>query len=381
MRLRIATLNTWALPAPLSVRPQARMRELAARLRALDVDAVALQELWTRQSRRAVREACAPAGFVHTWSTHAELGGSGLFVLSRLPIGASRFQDFAVRGYAERVDHGDYYGGKGFARVEIVHPQGSLSLVSTHLHARYAQDMEHAYVPQRVAQIVQLASELWALDSPTLVVGDFNFTEQDPEHRVLTGLTGLRDVAVELDRRQPTALRSNPYRGGSRKDRRIDYVFARDGRGAWVMPRAIERSFDEVFLLDGAPASVSDHAGLIAEVEVLPGPARDSVAPSASALALAREWLARGRADAARRREGARAAAGIGIVCAGAIALGERSLPALSRRRLLRRGLHGVALLALAPSLGLSLLSEVVAPDELRAFEALSERLASAPRA
>jgi endonuclease/exonuclease/phosphatase family metal-dependent hydrolase len=375
MRLRIATLNAWGLPAPLSQLPQQRMAALANRLCALDVDVVALQELWTRPARRIVREACAPAGFVHTWSTHAEVGGSGLFVLSRLPLGATRFESFAVRGYAERIDHGDFYGGKGFASVEIQHPDGRLHLVTTHLHARYQRDVEHAYVPQRIAQIVQLAEALRAIDAPTLLVGDLNFVEESPEHQVLTGLTGLRDVAIELDRRQPTALRDNPFRGQG-KDRRIDYVFARDGRSGQALPQRLERVLDDVFLLQGTRASVSDHAGLLAEIDVLPGPCRDGAPPSPAAVQLAGEWLARGRDDAARRRTDARAFAGVGLACAGLLAVGQGRLPALSRRRFLRSALQASALFAVPPCVGLSLLSEVVAPDQIRAFEQLSLRLA-----
>jgi endonuclease/exonuclease/phosphatase family metal-dependent hydrolase len=375
MRLRIATLNAWGLPAPLSILPQQRMEALGERLCALDVDVVALQELWTRPARRIVREACAPAGYVHTWSTHADVGGSGLFVLSRLPLRARRFESFAVRGYAERIDHGDFYGGKGFAHVEIAHPDGTLHLVTTHLHARYQRDVEHAYVPQRIAQIVQLADALREIDAPILLVGDLNFAESSAEHRVLTGLTGLRDAAVELDRRQPTALRDNPFRGRG-KDRRIDYVFARDGRAARTLPRQLERVLDDVFLLQGTRASVSDHAGLLAEIEILPGPGRDDVTPRPEAVALAGEWLARGRDDAARRRVHARAAAGVGVACAGAMALGQGRMPVLSRRRFLRGALQASALLAVPPCVGLSLLSEVVAPDQIRAFEQLSLRLA-----
>jgi endonuclease/exonuclease/phosphatase family metal-dependent hydrolase len=375
MRLRIATLNAWALPAPLSVRPEERMAALAARLCALDVDVVALQEMWTRPARREVREACASAGFVHTWSTHAELGGSGLFVMSRLPLAAARFEGFAVRGYPERVDHGDYYGGKGFVRIEIRHPEGAVGLVSTHLHARYDGDIEHAYVPQRIAQIVQLSCALQSGELPTLLVGDLNFTEQNVEHQVLTGLTGLRDLAVELDHRQATALRTNPYRAPSRADRRIDYVFARDGAHARVAPRALERVLDDVFRLHGSPASVSDHAGLLAEVEIAPGPGRAPAPPDPAAVAAAREWLSRGRADAARRRQDARAVAGAGLACAGAFALGRGRVPALSRRRFVRGGLYAAALLALPPWVGLSLFSEIDAPDQIRAFELLSQRL------
>lgn len=375
MQLRILTLNAWALPAPLSRLPEARMTEVGLRLRDLDVDVAAFQEVWTRGSRRALRAACAQAGLVHAWSSHATIGGSGLFVLSRLPIASAHFERFGVRGHPERIDHGDYYGGKGFLQLSLAHAEGPVSLCTTHLHARYAADVEHAYVPQRIAQVVQLASALWSAEQPVLALGDFNFSESDVEHRVLCGLAGLRDVAIELDRRQPTALRHNPYRGARKPDRRIDYVFARDGVHARVEPVRLERVLDEVFVLDGRAAAVSDHAGLLAEVRIAPGgtgylPPRD-----ASAIALARHWLAVGRAEAARRRDDARTFAGLGLVCAGGVALGRRRVATLSRRRLLRGGLGALALLAVPPSVGLSLLSEVAAPEEIRAFDALRARL------
>jgi hypothetical protein len=47
----------------------------------------------------------------------------------------------------------------------------------------------------------------------------------------------------------------------------------------------------------------------------------------------------------------------------------------VSRRRLLRAGLEGAGILALAPCIGLSVLSEVFAPDELRAFDQLAALL------
>lgn len=377
MQLRILTLNTWGLPAPLSRLPESRMAEIGQRVCELDLDVAAFQEVWTRGSRRALRAACAPAGLVHAWTNHTAFGGSGLLVLSRLPIRAAHFERFSVRGNPERVDHGDYYGGKGFLRISLAHPEGPLSLVTTHLHARYAGDVEHAYVPQRIAQIVQLASALWSAEEPTLAVGDFNFSESDVEHRVLCGLAGLRDVAAELDQRQATALRGNPYRGARKSDRRIDYVFARDGIHARVAPRRVVRVLDEVFTLEGRAASVSDHAGLLAEIEIVPGGTGYLAPRSPAAIHEARLWLRRGRAAAAERREGARTYAGLGLVCAGGVALGRQRLTPLSRRRLLRGGLGALALLALPPSVGFSLVAEVVAPEEIRAFDALVARLES----
>jgi sphingomyelin phosphodiesterase 2 len=171
--VRLATLNVWGLPWPFAREGAERMHAIGAALPALELDLAVFQEVWTEDARQSLREAGARAGLAHVWQNGPALGGSGLLVLSRLPISSAHFERFSVRGYPERVDHGDYYGGKGFLRISLEHPSGPISLVTTHLHARYASDVEHAYVPQRIAQIVQLASAIWSSEEPTLAVGDF----------------------------------------------------------------------------------------------------------------------------------------------------------------------------------------------------------------
>ena len=52
-----------------------------------------------------------------------------------------------------------------------------------------------------------------------------------------------------------------------------------------------------------------------------------------------------------------------------------QSYSELTRRRLLKGTLQGLALLAVPSSLGFSLFSEVLEPDEIRAYDALSRRL------
>ena len=51
----------------------------------------------------------------------------------------------------------------------------------------------------------------------------------------------------------------------------------------------------------------------------------------------------------------------------------------VSRRRLLRTALQAGALLALTPGLGFSIVSEVLTPEELRAFDLIADRLADLP--
>jgi endonuclease/exonuclease/phosphatase family metal-dependent hydrolase len=375
MRIRVATLNVWALPGPFGHQVRQRMRAIGAKLSTLGLDAVALQEVWTAEARGILLRAGREAGLVHAWHNDTALGGSGLMILSRLPIEAVRFERFLLPGRPQRIDHPDYYGGKGFARVRLATTAGTVTLVDTHLHARYGSDVAHEYVAYRIGEIVQIATRMAVAREPLIAAGDFNFRKGDPEYRVLTGLARLRDVAAELGHPEPTVFRGNPFRTGHRKpDRRVDFLFVRDGRQLGVHAHETRRIFDEVFELGGRPASYSDHAGVLAELEI----ARTSPASPPTfdpeAASLASRLLADGRSLAERRRRGDRAVAGAGFGMALLAAAGVRSR-SVTRRRLLRRGLEGAGILALTPTVGLSILSELFVPDELRAFDKLAALL------
>jgi len=374
MRIRVATLNVWALPGPLAPNVGARMQAIGQRLASLDLDAIAFQEVWTEGARNRLVAAGRAAGLPGAWHHPAGFGG-GLLVLTRLPIRSARFDPFSLRGNPIRPDHPDYYGGKGWATLELATRAGPLMFVDTHLHARYTRDVPHAYRAHRVGQIAELALASRELQHPVVMLGDFNFGDDNPEHAILTGLTGLSDVAAELDTPSATVLRENPYRAYSRKpDRRVDYVFARDGGGTAVVPLRTRRVFDERLDLDGAPASCSNHAGVFAELELVPGAGRALAGPSPSAVSLASQFLSEGRHQAKQRRRGDRAWAGAGLGAAALASLGMRA-PRVSRRRLLRTALQAGALLALTPGVGFSIVSEVLAPEELRAFDQLAARL------
>lgn len=375
MQVRVATLNVWALPEPFGHQVRPRMRAIGARLSSLDLDAIAFQEVWTGEARGILLRAGRKAGLPHAWYNDTALGGSGLLVLSRLPIEAVHFERFVLPGRPQRVDHPDYYGGKGFARVRLATAAGPVTFVDTHLHARYGGDVAHEYLAYRIGEVVQMALRLAVVREPLIAAGDFNFREGDPEYRVLQGLTRLRDVAAEFGRPEPTVFRGNPFRAGGRKtDRRIDFLFIRDGGQLGVRARETRRVFDEVFELGGKPASYSDHAGVLAEIEIGGSSPAKAKAFDPEAAGLASRLLAEGRRLAEGQRRGDRTVAGIGLGAALLAAAGVRHRR-VSRRRLLRAGLEGASILALAPCIGLSVLSEVFAPDELRAFDQLAALL------
>jgi sphingomyelin phosphodiesterase 2 len=376
--MRLATLNVWGLPWPISREGSARMDAIGARLPALELDWMVFQEVWTDGTRRRLIGAGRRAGLTHAWHRGAALGGSGLLVLARQPFQAAHFEAYTVRGFPQRVWHGDYHGGKGFCALRFDTPHGAVTLIDTHLHAQYGDDAYNDEYPHRVAQIVQLSAAIRATSTPVVAAGDFNMSEGRNEYAIFTGLTRMRDAAAELDRRQPTTLGRNPYRQERLPDddERIDYVFTRDGEGARVRVRRIERIFDETPA--GAAAAYSDHAGLLAEIELARDPDSRPGEPEAAAAELAARELAAGRAAALARRSDQRllAAGGLG---AAALALAGRRRPRLSRRRLLRTGLGAGALMAFPFGLSNAALAEIAIPDEVRAYQAVEEQLAALP--
>jgi endonuclease/exonuclease/phosphatase family metal-dependent hydrolase len=377
VQLRVATLNAWGLPEPIARHVPQRMRAIGARLAELGADVVALQEIWLDDSRDTLVAAGRAAGLEHSWSLDAMLGGSGLLVLSRLPIREASFEPFSIRALPEGLRHIDFLGGKGFAYLRLDAGGIPLGFVNTHLQARYRRDVEHQYRAHRTGQVVQLALRARGWEEPCIAVGDFNFEEGDPEYRVLTGLTGWRDAAAALDRREPTVLRRNPYRSERGTNARKDLILTGAGASQTLAPRAVRRIFDSDLDFDGEAGGYSNHYGVLADLELVPRSAGSGRRPELDreAVALAAGLLEEGRRAAERRRLDNRAWAGMGLGGAALAAVGVRRLR-VSRRRLLRLSLTSAAFAGLAPGAALSILSEVYVPDEIRAFDELAARLA-----
>jgi endonuclease/exonuclease/phosphatase family metal-dependent hydrolase len=369
MRLRAATLNTWGLPEPFALDTQARAKSIGRQLAALDLDIIAFQEVWTSDARKALVKAGREAGLVH-YQNRASIGNSGLLTLSRFPIESPHFEHFALRGTAGGIRNGEYLSGKGFARLRIQTDDGPLTIINTHLHARYPQRVEHEYQGHRIGQIIQIAASNRDCNEPLIVLGDFNFIETHPEYAILKGLMGMSDAAAELDARQPTVYAENPYRlGRTSPNKRIDFAFYRGGEGFGMRPVAVSRVFDDFFTIGLRPAAHSNHAGVLTEFETDAAQSALAATPDLSALELARRLLREGIAEAEQRRVGDRtwAGAGAGIGCAAIAALATRN-PVVSRRAILRNSLKLTAVASLTPAAAWSALSEIFLPEEIQAF-------------
>jgi len=365
--LRVGSLNCWTVPW-VARDVERRMAAVGARLPELDVDVMAFQEVWTAESREILVAAGRAAGLDHVWHNPGTVGGSGLLVLSRRPLLGARFERYLLRGLPQRLQHADYWGGKGFARVRLSTSAGPVTLLNTHLHAQYGPDHADAYRGIRTGQVVQLAAALLETDEPVVAVGDFNVREGSPEYRVLMGLAAWTDVARDLDRRFDTVLAPHPYRGAGRiGNERIDYAFCRHGRHADARPRAVRRILDAPLGIDGREAAYSDHAGLRAEVEIARTAEQPLPAPDPDMVERARHLFDAGRAGA-RLRRGIERSLGLGAAATAVAALPGASQLRAARRRVLA-GLVASLGVAAVPSAALAAwLSEVTVPRELAAY-------------
>ncbi len=369
----IGTFNVWGLPEPFTEDLSARMSALAARLLGLDLDVLLIQEAWTDEVRATLREGGLRAGF--EVAEAAEAPGGGLMVLSRRPIRSSRFERFGFRGDPERITKGEFFGGKGFQTVTVDEEDGGrLSIVNTHLHARYRRARPRLNSAVRTAQLLQLVGAVDRLEGAAILGGDFNCTPGDPEYRIFVELTGAREVGSPAGS-HPTISRANYYkRGREDPDKRVDHLFVRAAGRGW---EASEQRllFAEPVRIRGGARSLSDHFGFRARIridrlapELAAREALQTARPSPETLDLARRLLGEGRAEVNRRERKHFWHAGAWVGTA-ALAAGLRRRSPIDRRRFLRGTAGLIAGLSLAPAFGYTTLARLDSDYKREAFD------------
>lgn len=379
MRLRVLCLNAWGLPQPVGRHVHERLSLILRDLPAFDCDLALFQEIWTDLAREQLIEGGRTLGYSSSWARPGDArGGGGLLALSRWPIRSSGFRPFTLCGLPQRFTQLDYYSGKGVARIDVEIDGVSIAVFNTHMHARYAPaKVVDDYRGHRTAEVVEFADEIRSFPGPLVAVGDFNMRDTAPEYHVLRGLTGLVDAADALDAAQPTSTLQNVYRRGrgAVNESRIDYVFCGAGRAVGVTPVSVRRIFDEPIEVAGAPGNHSDHAGLVADIEI-GGAGRPLATLAPDARDLAQALLDQGRIQTRTRRLNERVGAGVSLLAGGAAIWGARR-PELSRRAFLRTGLYTGAALAGASGTGLLTLTERHVPEELAGYDAADTILGS----
>lgn len=375
MPLRLGTFNVWGLPEAFADDVSSRMRGLASRLPSLDLDVLLIQEAWTEEVRETLLEAALDAKFEVAGGNPSN---GGLMVLSRLPIRTSRFESFRFRGDPERLAQGEFLGGKGFQTLALETDNGPVSVINTHVHARYRRFRPELNSAVRAAQLMQIVGEMYDIDGTVVVGGDFNCSRGDVEYRIFSGLT--RATELGDGRSHPTVSRTNFYKK-SRKgaDKRIDYLFVRPGSGVRWMSSGANSLFAEPELIRRRDRSLSDHFGFRAAFDwkqaAVDQEASESPQLDPKIFDLARALFQVGHDEADRRERVHFQSAGTWAAAA-VLAAGMRRHPEVDRRRFLRGSAGVLALFALTPAIGYGTLARLDSDYKRDAFDDARDILA-----
>jgi sphingomyelin phosphodiesterase 2 len=144
-----------------------------------------------------------------------------------------------VNGYFHKIQHGDFFGGKGVGMCKIKFHDQIINFYTAHLHAEYDKKSDD-YVTHRIIQAFDTAMLLENTRgdcSIQILAGDLNTEPQDLAYRILLSTSGMID-SYEQKPSQIFATHENEKNTYTPADKkienqkggiRIDYILFRGG--------------------------------------------------------------------------------------------------------------------------------------------------------
>lgn len=291
LRLRVFSLNCWAIPY-LSKHRSDRVKRLGDFLNMESFDLVLLQEVWSEQDFKFLRQKLLPT-YPAAHYFRSGVIGSGLCVFSKHPIQEFTQHAYTLNGYPYMVHHSDWFCGKAVGLL-VLHLSGLvLNAYVTHLHAEYNRKKD-IYLAHRVAQAWELAQFIHHTSKKADVVllcGDLNLHPKDVGCRLLKEWTGLQDAYLETrdfkgSEEGCTMIPENcyvkqqelePFPSGIR----IDYVLFKAISGFYISCKTLKTTIGKD-LHNGKP--LSDHEALMATLCVRHSPPQNNPSPAPGSL-------------------------------------------------------------------------------------------------
>ncbi|XP_044728693.1 putative neutral sphingomyelinase [Chrysoperla carnea] len=238
--LSILTLNCWGIPI-VSKNRKARMKAIGEILTNGKFDVVCLQEVWSNADYEII-STLAKSALPYGHYFHSGVVGSGICILSKYVIKETFFHQWPVNGYIHKLQHGDWFGGKGVALCRIQVSSYIVNVYSAHFHAEYNRIFDE-YRAHRVmqafdtAQFIRLTS---GSANAVILAGDLNTEPNDLEYRLLLESSNLRDSftvknVCNIEENGTNECARNSYTPAklcrSRPEgKRIDYILYKPGR-------------------------------------------------------------------------------------------------------------------------------------------------------
>ncbi|GLG98580.1 uncharacterized protein GBIM_05207 [Gryllus bimaculatus] len=174
-----------------------RFKAIAEVLGGGKYDLVCLQEVWDTQDYFFLKK-CLQQVLPFSHYFYSGVLGSGLCVFSKFPFQDVFFHQWSLNGYVHKIQHGDWFGGKGIGLCTLKIRNMTVNLYTAHLHAEYDRTNDE-YLSHRVlqafdtAQFVRLTSKNCDL---VILGGDLNTEPSDLSYRILCSEAQLEDAFV-----------------------------------------------------------------------------------------------------------------------------------------------------------------------------------------
>uniref|UniRef100_T1PIX0 sphingomyelin phosphodiesterase n=1 Tax=Musca domestica TaxID=7370 RepID=T1PIX0_MUSDO len=238
------------------------MQHIGKELSSGKYDIVSLQEVWTEKDSMVLQELTkAILPYAHYF--YSGVIGAGLLVLSKFPIVSTLFHSWTVNGYCHRIQHADWFGGKGVGMCRIRVGDRYVHLYNAHLHAEYDMDNDD-YKTHRVIQAFDTAQFIEATrwDSDVqILAGDLNTKPKDISYKVLLHTSEMTDTC-NSDSVATNECKHNSYTpkkvlGKNPNGFRIDHIFVRSADS--IKTEILEYKLPLPHRVPGQKYSYSDH--------------------------------------------------------------------------------------------------------------------------
>ncbi|XP_055917576.1 putative neutral sphingomyelinase [Eupeodes corollae] len=270
VELNILTLNIWGIPY-ISDDRETRINSISSELATGKYDIVSLQEVWSQNDYNSIKqnlETVLP--FSHYF--YSGVMGAGLCVLSKYPIIGALFHAWSVNGYFHRIQHADWFGGKGVGLCKILVNGHLIHFYNAHLHAEY--DVENdEYKTHRVIQAfdtAQFIEETRGNSILQILAGDLNTQPQDISYKVLLYTSKMIDSCPD-ENIGTNECHHNSYTSKKLSEKnpngiRIDHIFIRSAESYDAHIAKYSLPLPE--RIPGMKISYSDHEAVMTKLKL-----------------------------------------------------------------------------------------------------------------
>lgn len=131
MELTALTLNCWGI-AGVSKDRRSRIVAIANHLTLGNYDFVFLQEVWVEDDFQIIVQKVTSI-YPYSHYFHSGVIGGGVCILSKAKIVDVYFHAWSLNGYIHKIQHGDWFGGKGVGLCTVIYHGLKINLYVTHV--------------------------------------------------------------------------------------------------------------------------------------------------------------------------------------------------------------------------------------------------------